>query len=168
MLADDGVTVRSIATTQEADRAFDESASGWGLQLALIGGVLAVLLAALVLVILAVTGWRAAVRDLAALRISGVRHRDIARALRTEHVAGVAVGVLLGAGSALVGARIALPSIPFFTEPAAVPRLDLSPAWPAVLAATAGVAVVLLVLALAIAAVVARRVHPAAVRGEAS
>ncbi|WEV77092.1 hypothetical protein O9K63_10865 [Janibacter cremeus] len=168
VLADDGVTVRSIATTQEADRAFDESASGWGLQLALIGGVLAVLLAALVLVVLAITGWRAAVRDLAALRISGVPHRDIARALRTEHMAGVAVGVLLGAGTALVGARIALPSIPFFTEPAAVPGLDLSPAWPAVLAATAGVAVVLLVLALVIAAAVARRVSPAAVRGGAS
>ena len=168
VLAEAGLDVRSLTTTQEADRAYDESASGWGLQLALIGGGLAVVLAALVLVILAVTGWRAAVSDLAALRISGVAQRDIARSLRTEHLASVAVGVVLGAVCALVGARIALPAIPLFTEPAAVPRLDLSPAWPAVFASTAGVALVLLVLALLIAGAVLRRVHPAAVRGEST
>lgn len=78
VLAEEDVTIRSVTTTKGADRVFDQSASGWGLQLALIGGALAILLAALVLVILAVTGWRAAARDLAALRISRgqpARHR---------------------------------------------------------------------------------------------
>lgn len=168
VLAEHDVTIRSVATTQDADRVYDESASGWGLQLAVIGGALAVLLAALVLVILAVTGWRAAARDLAALRISGVSQRAIAGALRTEHTVTVVVGVLLGAACSLLGARLAMPSIPLFTTPAAVPVPDLTPHWPTVLATTAGVAVVLLVLALAIAAAVARRVRPAAVRGESS
>lgn len=80
----------------------------------------------------------------------------------------VVVGVLLGAVCSLVGARLAMPAIPLFTTPAAVPVPDLSPAWPTVLATTAGVAVVLLVLDLVIAAAVARRVRPSAVRGESS
>ncbi|WP_338748938.1 FtsX-like permease family protein [Janibacter alittae] len=168
VLAEEGAPIRSVTTTQDADRVFDESASGWGLQLAVIGGALAVLLAALVLVILAVTGWRAAARDLAALRISGVGQRAIARSLRTEHLVTVAVGVVLGAACSLLGSRLAMPSIPLFTTPAAVPAPDLSPHWPTVLVTTVVVAAVLLGLALAIAAAVARRVRPAAVRGESS
>lgn len=166
VLADEGVAVRSVRTTEQADRVFDQSASGWGLQLALIGGALAVVLAALVLLILAVTGWRAAVRDLAALRVSGVAAKDIGRALRTEHLTSVAVGVLLGALCALAGSWIALPALPLFTSRAAVPALDHSPAWVAVLAATVGVAVVLLVVALLLAAGVRRRVTLSAARGE--
>lgn len=168
VLAQAGIEVRSVATTEQADRVFDESATGWGLQLALIGGVLAVLLAGLVLIILAVTGWRASVRDLAALRISGVPHREIARALRTEHTVTVLVGVVLGAVCALVGSRLALPSVPLFTTPAAVPVPDLGPAWPAVLITTAVVAGVLLAVALLLARSVLRRVHPSAARVEAS
>lgn len=166
VLAAEDVTVRSVSTTAEADEVYDESASGWGLQLALVGGGLAVLLAGLVLVILAVTGWRAIVRDLAALRVSGVGHRAVARALRTEHLVSVTVGVLLGALCALLGSSIALPSIPLFTTPAAVPATDLSPAWPTVVAATAAVAVVLLLVAWFLAGAVLRRVRLGAARGE--
>ncbi|MDN5717720.1 MAG: hypothetical protein L0G89_10860, partial [Janibacter sp.] len=139
ILEDDGVAVRSVRTSAEADRVYDDSASAWGLQLALLGGALAVVLAGLVLVILAITGWRAAVRDFAALRVSGVSRRAVGRALRTEHLTSVAVGVALGALCALVGSWIALPALPLFTSPAAVPVLDLTPAWPAVAAAAAAV-----------------------------
>lgn len=168
VLADEGLTVGSVSTTAEEDRAYDRSASAWGLQLALVGGGLAVLLAGLVLVILAVTGWRAVVRDLAALRVSGVSHRSVVRAMRTEHVVSATVGVLLGTLCALVGSWVALPSIPLFTSPAAVPAPDLAPAWPAVGAAIVAVAAVLLLLALVLAGAVVRRVRLAAARGEAT
>lgn len=168
VLADDDIAVRSVRTADEADRVYDRSASGWGLQLALFGGVLAVLLAALVLGILAVTGWRASVHDLAALRVSGVGRRAAGRALRTEHLVSVAVGVLLGAVCALVGSWIALPSIPLFTSPAAVPVPDLSPAWSVVGLATLVVAAVLLLVALLLAGAVLRRVRLSAARGEAT
>ncbi len=166
VLADEGVAVGPVSTTAEADRVYDRSASAWGLQLALVGGVLAVLLAGLVLVTLAVTGWRAVVRDLAALRISGVSRGAISRAVRTEHLVSVTTGVLLGVLCALLGSWVALPSIPFFTTPAAVPALDLGPSWPAVLVATAGVALVLLLLSQVLAGAVVRRVRLGAARGE--
>lgn len=166
VLAAEGVSSGPVATTAEADRVYDRSASGWGLQLALVGGGLAVLLAGLVLVVLAVTGWRATVRDLAALRISGVGGRAVSGALRAEHLVSVAVGILLGTGCALVGSWVALPSIPLFTTPAAVPVADLSPAWPVVAIATGGVALVLLLLALVLAGAVLRRLRLDAARGE--
>lgn len=160
------VTVRSVATTQEADRVFDESASGWGLQLTLLGGVLAAVLAGLVLLVLSITGWRASVRDLAALRVSGVSHREVGRALRAEHLTSVAVGVVLGALCGLAGSWVALPELPLFTTPTAVPVADLSPAWVVVAVATAVVAVVLLTIARLLAGTVLRRVRLAAAKGE--
>lgn len=166
VLAEEDLPVSSVTTTDEADRVYDDSASGWGLQLALIGGGLAVLLAGLVLVILAVTGWRATVRDLAALRISGVGRRAVARAVRAEHLVSVAVGVLLGALCALAGSWIALPSIPLFTAPAAVPAAGLAPAWLTVLGATVAVGGVLLLLAWLLSGAVLRRVRLGAARGE--
>ena len=166
VLEEEDLSVGTVTTTEEADRAYDRSASGWGLQLALVGGGLAVLLAGLVLVVLAVTGWRASVRDLAALRISGVGRRAVAGAVRAEHLVSVSVGVLAGALCALVGSWIALPSIPLFTRPAAVPVADLTPAWGAVALTTAVVALVLLVVAWILASAVLRRVRLAAARGE--
>lgn len=157
-----------MTTTAEADRVYDQSASAWGLQLALLGGVLAVILAALVLVVLAITGWRSSARDLAALRVSGVSSRAVGRALRTEHLTSVAVGVVLGALCALVGSWIALPELPLFTTPAAVPVADLAPAWLAVVAATLVVAIVLLVVARLIAGAIGRRVRLGAAQGEAT
>ncbi len=161
-----GLGIRSVRTTAQAKDSFDDSASGWGLQLALLAGGLAVLLAALVLVVLAVTGWRSAVADIAALRVSGVGRREAARAVRAEHLTTVAVGVVLGGLCAVVGAAVAMPSIPLFTEPAAVPVPDLSPVWWAVLLSAAVAAAVLLVLAGVLAHWTMGRVRLAAAKGE--
>lgn len=166
VLADADVPVGSVATTAEAERVYDHSASGWGLQLALVGGVLAVLLAALVLVVLTLTGWRTSARDLAALRVSGVSTRDIATALRVEHLVTVAVGVSLGTVCALLGSWIALPSIPLFTHETSVPVADLTPAWSVVGVAALVLAAVLCAVAVALAGSVRRRVRPSLVRGE--
>ena len=73
---------------------------------------------------------------------------------------------MLGAVCALAGSWIALPALPFFTSPAAVPALDHAPAWPAVGAATVAVAAILLLIAWALALAVLRRVRLSAAKGE--
>jgi hypothetical protein len=95
-------------------------------------GLLALLMAALALVVVAATGWRAVARDFAAMRMAGVPLPVLRRAARTEQLVVVGVGVGVGAVSGLLGAHLAMPLIPLFNRPAPVPALDLSPAWPAV------------------------------------
>ncbi len=168
VVVDEGLGVRSVETTSGAKQAYDLSASAWGLQLALLAGVLAVLLGVLVLLVLAVTGWRAVVADVAALRISGVARADAARAARAEHLLTVAVGIVLGVVCAVIGAAVAMPSVPLFTEPAAVPVPDLSTAWWAVGLAALVTAVLLLAIALLLARWVMGRVRLAAARGEST
>ena len=163
---EEGLGVRSVETTSRAKQAYDRSASAWGLQLALLAGVLAVLLGALVLLVLAVTGWRAVVADVAALRVSGVARADAARAARTENLLTVAVGIVLGVVCAVIGAAVAMPSVPLFTEPAAVPVPDFSTAWWAVGLAALVTAVLLLAISLLLARWVMGRVRLAAARGE--
>ena len=68
-------------------------------------------------------------------------------------LAALGPGFTLGDGSIVSPAATelgALPSIPLFTSPARVPRADLAPDWPTVLAATAGVTLVLVVIAVLI------------------
>jgi hypothetical protein len=141
-LSDSGINVLAVRSYAEAKQAYDRSAAGWGLQLALVTGVLALLMAALALVVVAATGWRAMARDFAAMRMAGVPLPVLRRAARTEQLVVVGVGVGVGAVSGLLGAHLAMPLVPLFNRPAAVPALDLSPAWPAVAVA------VLLALAL--------------------
>lgn len=134
-LSDNGINVLSVHSFAESKQAYDRSAAGWGLQLALVTGVLALLMAALALVVVAATGWRAVARDFSAMRMAGVPLPVLRRAARTEQLVAVGVGVGVGAVSGLVGAHLAMPLIPLFNRPAPVPALDLSPAWAAVLGA---------------------------------
>ncbi len=151
-LSDSGINVLSVHSFAQSKQAYDRSAAGWGLQLALVTGVLALLMAALALVVVAATGWRAVARDFAAMRMAGVPLPVLRRAARSEQLVVVGVGVGVGALSGLVGAHLAMPLIPLFNQPAPVPALDLSPAWPAV----AGACLVALVLLGAVGLLVAR------------
>ena len=135
-LSDSGINVLSVRSYAEAKQSYDRSAAGWGLQLALVTGALALLMAALAVVVVAATGWRAVARDFAAMRMAGVPLPVLRRAARSEQLVVVGVGVGVGAVSGLLGAHLAMPLIPLFNRPAPVPALDLSPAWPAVAAAT--------------------------------
>jgi putative ABC transport system permease protein len=151
-LSDSGINVLAVRTYADAKQAYDRSAAGWGLQLALVTGVLALLMAALSLVVVAATGWRAVARDFAAMRMAGVPLPVLRRAARTEQLVVVGVGVGVGAVSGLLGAHLAMPLIPLFNRPAPVPALDLSPAWPA----AAGAILVALVLLGLVGLLVAR------------
>ena len=135
-LSDSGINVLSVRTYAEAKQGYDRSAAGWGLQLALVTGVLALAMAALALVVVAATGWRGVARDFAAMRMAGVPLPVLRRAARSEQLVVVGVGVAVGALSGLVGAHLAMPLIPLFNQEAPVPALDLSPSWPAVAVAS--------------------------------
>ena len=62
--------------------------------------------------------------------------------MRREQLATVLAGVALGTLCGVVGAVLAMPLLPLFDRPAAVPAPDLTPAWLAI-GVTALVALVL-------------------------
>jgi hypothetical protein len=128
-LASRGVDVPRSSTVAERQRSYDASATGWALLLGLVAAALALLLAVLVLLVVAVGGWRALARDLAGMRVVGVPDRVVRRAVALEHLAVPAVGVLLGTACAVVGSALVLRTVPLFDVPAAVPAPDLSPSW---------------------------------------
>lgn len=150
-LSASGINVLSVHRADEVKQGYDRSASGWGLQLALVTGVLALLMAALALIVVAATGWRSVARDFAAMRMAGVPLPVLRRAARSEQLVVVGVGVGVGAVSGLVGAHLAMPLIPLFNRAAPVPAPDLSPAWPAVAGASLVALGLLTVLGLLIA-----------------
>ena len=80
------------------------------------------LLAALVLVLLVASTWRRRSRDLACLGLSGVPRRGLDRVAVGEQLPVVLLAVLVGAGCGLLGAVLALPTVPLFA--AAAGRLD--------------------------------------------
>ena len=142
-----GLEVLGVTTTESVASGYAGSASAWGLQLALLVGVAALFMAALVLIVVVSTSWRLRARDHAALRLVGITTRDLRRVTLREQVLVVVPAVLTGAVCGVAGAALALPIIPLFTTP---PRLPLPPSgssWPAVLAAAAVAMVVLLAVA---------------------
>lgn len=142
-----GVQVADVTTTDGVAGDYAGSASAWGLQLALVVGIAALLMAGLVIVVVVATSWRLRARDHAALRLVGLGRRDLRRMAVGEQVLVVVPAVLAGAVCGVAGAALALPIIPLFTTP---PRLPLPPAgssWPAVLAAAGVALAVLLVVA---------------------
>ena len=102
------------------------------------------------------TSGRIVTRDIAALRVAGVSGRDLRRAALRELVAPVVVAALVGALCGVIGAFIAMPLIPLFDTPAAVPALDLAPAW-VVMGVAWAVSVALLVVVAAVLALRATR-----------
>lgn len=152
-----------IGVTSERDRVvaqalFDHSASAWGLEMALVVGAVALLVAALVIVLVAAASARARSRDYAALRLAGVTVRSLRTVSYVEQVVVVVASVLAGAVCGVVGARLAVPLVPFFTVPSAVLPVDTAFATAPVLGAVAAGLVVLA----AVGALVAGRLVRAA------
>ncbi len=157
-LADRGFATTTGRTFAELKARYDASASAWGLQLAVFVALLAVLMAGLVLVVVAVTSWRAVARDFAALAMAGLSRQRLASALTREQGLVVAVGALLGTACGVAGSWLAMPLVPLFDEPAVAPAADLAPAVLAVGGTALVVLVGLGVVALFVARSVARRI----------
>lgn len=134
-LTDHGFEVRDVRRQSVVDRDLRDTTAAWSLRLALVVGALGLLLASLVLIVVAAAGWRAGTRDLATLRLSGMSARGVRRLSVTAQLPAVVVGVAAGTVTGVVGARIALPIVPFFATDPEVSLLDLSTAWWAVVPA---------------------------------
>jgi len=144
-LADAGVAVLRTNSYTHAKDLLATSGSGWGVRLALFTGAMAILLAALVVVVMTVTGWRVVARDLAALHMSGVRLPLLRRALVREQLLLVTVGTVVGVVCGAVSALVAMPLLPLFDDPATpVPALEIAPSAAAVAVATLAALLVLL------------------------
>lgn len=157
-----GIPLRSVATTSEAERRYDDSASGWGLALAAAAGAVGLALAALVTLVTAVTGWRRVVRDGAALLLSGISARVVRSALLREQLATAALALVLGTAAGVVGARVALPSVPLFADGVLVPEPSTAIPWVPVALTVLAAALVLLGVALAVGRLLGARTQPAA------
>jgi predicted lysophospholipase L1 biosynthesis ABC-type transport system permease subunit len=136
-LAEQGVEIATTRTLSEVRLSYDASAAAWSLQLAALVGAVALLIALLVLVVSAVSGWRFRTRDFAALRMSGVPMRSIRSMAVAAQFPAVLVGVVAGGLSGLFGAQLAMSIVPLFATAPEVSTLDLGTAWWAVVAAIA-------------------------------
>ncbi|GAA4400461.1 hypothetical protein GCM10023168_09210 [Fodinibacter luteus] len=141
-LAARGIPVTSTTTATRAQEAYDRSATGWGLLLGVFTGVLALVVAGLVVGLVAVTSWRGVARDLAGLLVAGTPVEVLRASVRREQLLTVLAGVVLGTACGVAGAVLAMPLVPLFDRPAAVPVPDLAPAWPAIAATALGALVV--------------------------
>ncbi|MFC7497391.1 MULTISPECIES: FtsX-like permease family protein [unclassified Nocardioides] len=138
-----GVSIARTTTLADVRQGYDETAAAWSLQLAALVGVLAILIALLVLVVSAASTWRSRSRDLAALRMSGIPVRTVRTMAVAAQVPAVLLGVAAGTACGLVGASLVMPTVPLFAAPPEVSTLDLGTAWTGVVGAALAAAIVL-------------------------
>ncbi|GAA1932505.1 FtsX-like permease family protein [Nocardioides hwasunensis] len=158
-LRDQGIGITDVRRHSEIEQAYAHTVPTWSLALGAVVGPTVVLVAMLVLLVLAVIGWRDRSRELAILRLNGATRRTTARLAVWAHLPAVLVAVIAGAGAGLVGATLAMPDVAFFPVPAQTPVVDTSTAWPVVGVAVAACAVVLPATAALAGRAIARRAH---------
>ncbi len=149
--------VRRAATIRES---YDDTVATWSLGLGAVIGPAVVLDALLVLLVLAVTGWRDRARDLAILRLNGAGRRTTRRMAVWAQLPAILLAVLTGVAAGTAGAALAMPDVAFFPSPPELPIVDPSTAWPVVLPVAAACLVLLPAAAALAGLAVARRARP--------
>ncbi len=152
-----GIHVVNTATRDGRREQFDASASAWGLQLALVVGVAALVIATLVLILVAATSWRTRSRDYAALRTSGMGLETLRQVSVVEQCVVVWIAVVAGVVCGVAGATLAVPLIPFFTTPSPTFPIDTAQASTSVVVAAVSALVILTAAAAATGAALAGR-----------
>jgi hypothetical protein len=163
-LARRGVTVTDRDTIGAHRLTLSRQGPALGLRLGLLGGGVALVLAATVLVVGIATSGPSRARDLAGLRVVGVRAPVVRRAAVLEHVGVATLGVLAGAALGLVAAQTALGQVPLLagSGPELVPVRDA--AWAAVVVVTAAALALLLVVSVLVGRSLAAAAVPARLR----
>lgn len=138
-----GVEVAGVRRLSAARAGYAASVPAWSLQLGVLAAVAGLLLAGLVLVLLVASTWRRRSRDLACLAMGGTPRRALRRVAIGEQLPVVLLAVLAGGGCGLLGAVLALPTVPLFARPPEPSTVDLSVPWVPVLAVLAAALVVL-------------------------
>jgi hypothetical protein len=156
-LKDAGIPVDELFTQADARQRLDDTPAAWSIALSVLVAGVALVVAALVMLVVAATTWRARAADLAALRMAGLRPGR----LRLLEVLGtlpmVLLGCLAGGGCGVVAARFALPDVRQFTQPPEVSTTDFSVPWTVVVSATLVAAALLAAITLATSAWTAAR-----------
>ena len=167
-LLEHGLAVAEVRRHSTVRQTYDDSVATWSLALGAATGPAVVLLALLVLLVLAVTGWRARARDLAVLRLAGVPWATVRRLAVLGRLPAVLLGVAAGVLAGVAGAALALPDVSFFPSSPDVPVVDPATSWHAVLWAAAACAVLLPAASALAGWAVGRRSHLERVREEVS
>ncbi len=145
-LGDKGVRVTTTSHPGDRERLYAATAAAWSLQLALVVGLMALLVAAVALVVLVATSWRARSRDYAGLRLAGLTRRRVAAIAVIETVPAIAASGVVGVLAGLFAAHAALPVVPLFPSPPPTWPINLGSAWgPSLVAAVVGLVVLVLV-----------------------
>jgi hypothetical protein len=140
-LAERGITVVATTHPDAVAAAYGRTAAAWSLQLALAVAVLSLLVAAVGIVVLASTSWRARSRDYAGLRLVGQGPRGLALLAQLETAPVIVSSAVLGAAAGLWATPVAVAMVPLFTSPPPTFPIDLRTAWvPAILAGLIGLA----------------------------
>lgn len=153
-----GVHVVSRDTRAAHLAALDAAAPAWALRLAPVTALLAAALALLVMVMSAATSQRGRAADLTALRLLGVHAGRLRRATVLEQAGSAGIAVIIGAAVGVIGAQLALPSIPIFVSPVDTPAVLHPIRWLSVLATGATLAALLIATGVAIGFLLLRRV----------
>jgi len=156
-LRDGGIGVTGVRRHGTIRQSYDDTVATWSLGLGALLGPAVVVVALLVILILAVIGWRQRAQELAVLRLHGADRRTILLLAGWAPVPALVLAVVGGAAAGLLGARLAMPDVAFFPSPPATPVVVLSTAWPVVAAAVLACAVTFPLLASLTGVATARR-----------
>ena len=154
-----GITVSDERRYMTIRQTYQDTVATWSLALGAAVGPAVILLALLVLLVIAVTGWRDRARDLAILRLDGVGRRTTRRLAVWAQLPTVLLAIATGVAAGVVGAALAMPNVSFFSTRPQAPVIDPSTAWPAVLGAAVACFVVLSAAVALAGLVAARRAH---------
>ena len=142
-----GVDLSSVRTEADVLDEMRSDAFTLGWKVFLLVGLLTLALAFLGVLALAIVQLRWRSYEVAALRVVGVRRRDLRRAILTEYVALLGMAVVGGALAALASLLLVLPSLDIGTIGTFDPAVDYDLRWP-VIGSVLGV-VLLVVLTIA-------------------
>jgi len=113
-----------------------------------------------VIVIAASTSRRTRAYDMSALELAGVGRRRLRRALLVEQAVVTIVGVAVGSAVGVVGAHLALPSVPIFLIDADEPAVLRPIAWGSVVLAALLALAALIVVSTFVGLQMLRQVAP--------
>ena len=156
-LGERNIQVTTPTTVAGVRDELDASIAAGSLALALVVGGAGLAIAVLVLLVVAATTWRLRSRDFAALRMTGVSRAAVTRIAAGEQLPVVLLAVVAGSACGLVGAHLAMPSVPLFASEPTVSTLDLATSWGAAAAAALTAAVLLTACVVLIGRALARR-----------
>lgn len=163
-LRERGIAVAGVRRFATIRQSYQDTVATWSLALGVVVGPVVLLLGLLVLLVLAVTGWRDRARDLAILRLNGAGRRTTRRLAVWAQLPAILLAIAAGVAAGVFGAALAMPDVSFFPTRPETPVVDPATSWAAVICVVAACFAVLPAAAALAGRAVARRAHLERVR----